>query len=80
MPEEASVVTLGRGKNLVVSEMLSGLIRRRKLASAGKPESVAAVIARLCGFIDAAKEESESTTRVCIVHAGEYEESGEGTA
>ncbi len=61
MPEKVSVVTLGCEKNLVDSEIMSGLIHERGFALVEKPEDATVVIVNTCGFIDAAKEESVNT-------------------
>lgn len=61
MNEKVSVVTLGCEKNLVDSEIMSGLIHQRGYALVDKPEDATVVIVNTCGFIDAAKEESVNT-------------------
>ncbi|WP_123040110.1 30S ribosomal protein S12 methylthiotransferase RimO [Cohnella candidum] len=61
MPEKVSVVTLGCEKNLVDSEIMSGLIHQRGFTLVEKPEDATVVIVNTCGFIDAAKEESVNT-------------------
>lgn len=61
MQEKVSVVTLGCEKNLVDSEIMSGLIHQRGFALVEKPEDATVVIVNTCGFIDAAKEESVNT-------------------
>ncbi|MFC5702060.1 30S ribosomal protein S12 methylthiotransferase RimO [Cohnella faecalis] len=61
MPEKVSVVTLGCEKNLVDSEIMSGLIHQRGFSLVQKPEEATVVIVNTCGFIDAAKEESVNT-------------------
>ncbi|MBW5444502.1 30S ribosomal protein S12 methylthiotransferase RimO [Cohnella sp. CFH 77786] len=61
MPEKVSVVTLGCEKNLVDSEIMSGLIHQRGYTLVEKPEDATVVIVNTCGFIDAAKEESVGT-------------------
>jgi ribosomal protein S12 methylthiotransferase len=61
MPEKVSVVTLGCEKNLVDSEIMSGLIHERGFTLVEKPEDATVVIVNTCGFIDAAKEESVNT-------------------
>jgi ribosomal protein S12 methylthiotransferase len=61
MPEKVSVVTLGCEKNLVDSEIMSGLIHQRGYTLVDKPEDATVVIVNTCGFIDAAKEESINT-------------------
>jgi ribosomal protein S12 methylthiotransferase len=61
MPEKVSVVTLGCEKNLVDSEIMSGLVHERGFKLVEKPEDATVVIVNTCGFIDAAKEESVNT-------------------
>lgn len=61
MIERVSVVTLGCEKNLVDSEIMSGLIHQRGFTLVDKPEDATVVIVNTCGFIDAAKEESVNT-------------------
>lgn len=61
MIEKVSVVTLGCEKNLVDSEIMSGLIHQRGFTLVEKPEDATVIIVNTCGFIDAAKEESVNT-------------------
>ncbi|CAM3948543.1 30S ribosomal protein S12 methylthiotransferase RimO [Cohnella lubricantis] len=61
MIEKVSVVTLGCEKNLVDSEIMSGLIQQRGYKLVDNPEDATVVIVNTCGFIDAAKEESVNT-------------------
>lgn len=61
MPEKVSVVTLGCEKNLVDSEIMSGLVHQRGFTLVDSPEDATVVIVNTCGFIDAAKEESVNT-------------------
>lgn len=61
MIEKVSVVTLGCEKNLVDSEIMSGLIHQRGYKLVENPEDATVVIVNTCGFIDAAKEESVNT-------------------
>jgi ribosomal protein S12 methylthiotransferase len=61
MIEKVSVVTLGCEKNLVDSEIMSGLIHKRGFSLVEKPEDATVIIVNTCGFIDAAKEESVNT-------------------
>ncbi|RED66099.1 30S ribosomal protein S12 methylthiotransferase RimO [Cohnella lupini] len=61
MIEKVSVVTLGCEKNLVDSEIMSGLIHQRGFSLVEKPEDATVIIVNTCGFIDAAKEESVNT-------------------
>mgnify|MGYP001016133699 FL=1 len=61
MPESVSVVTLGCEKNLVDSEIVSGLLHERGYRLVDRPEDATVVIVNTCAFIDAAKEESVQT-------------------
>ena len=61
MPEKVSVVTLGCEKNLVDSEIMSGLIHERGYELVDRPEDATVVIVNTCAFIDTAKEESVQT-------------------
>lgn len=61
MPERVSVVTLGCEKNLVDSEIVSGLLHERGYRLVDRPEDATVVIVNTCAFIDAAKEESVRT-------------------
>jgi ribosomal protein S12 methylthiotransferase len=70
MIEKVHVVTLGCEKNLVDSEIMSGLIHQRGFKLVEKPEDATVIIVNTCGFIDAAKEESVNT----ILNLAEYKE------
>jgi len=72
MREKVSVVTLGCEKNLVDSEIMSGLIHERGYELVDRPEDATVVIVNTCGFIDAAKEESGNT----ILELAELKETG----
>ncbi|WP_058304001.1 30S ribosomal protein S12 methylthiotransferase RimO [Gorillibacterium timonense] len=61
MTEKIKVVTLGCEKNLVDSEIMSGLIHERGYSLTDKSEEATVIIVNTCGFIDAAKEESVNT-------------------
>ncbi|WP_274651482.1 30S ribosomal protein S12 methylthiotransferase RimO [Paenibacillus humicola] len=61
MTERVKVVTLGCEKNLVDSEIMSGLIHERGYRLVDQPEEATVIIVNTCGFIDAAKEESVNT-------------------
>ena len=61
MTEKVKVVTLGCEKNLVDSEIMSGLIHGRGYELVEAPEEATVIIVNTCGFIDAAKEESVNT-------------------
>lgn len=61
MTEKVKVVTLGCEKNLVDSEIMSGLIDERGYELTDREEEATVIIVNTCGFIDAAKEESVQT-------------------
>lgn len=61
MSERVKVVTLGCEKNLVDSEIMSGLIEGRGYTLVEREEDATVIIVNTCGFIDAAKEESVNT-------------------
>ncbi|GIP36885.1 ribosomal protein S12 methylthiotransferase RimO [Paenibacillus sp. J31TS4] len=61
MTEKVKVVTLGCEKNLVDSEIMSGLIDARGYQLVQDKEEATVIIVNTCGFIDAAKEESVNT-------------------
>ncbi|MVO99087.1 30S ribosomal protein S12 methylthiotransferase RimO [Paenibacillus lutrae] len=61
MTEKVRVVTLGCEKNLVDSEIMSGLIDQRGYNLVETNEEATIIIVNTCGFIDAAKEESVNT-------------------
>ena len=61
MPEKVAIVTLGCEKNLVDSEIMSGLIDQQGHELVEDPNDATVVIVNTCGFIDAAKEESINT-------------------
>ncbi|PZD93385.1 30S ribosomal protein S12 methylthiotransferase RimO [Paenibacillus sambharensis] len=72
MTERVKVVTLGCEKNLVDSEIMSGLIHQRGYQLVDTPEDATVIIVNTCGFIDAAKEESVNT----ILDMADLKESG----
>ncbi|GAA3406510.1 30S ribosomal protein S12 methylthiotransferase RimO [Paenibacillus hodogayensis] len=61
MTEKVKVVTLGCEKNLVDSEIMSGLIHQRGYSLVDDKDEATVIIVNTCGFIDAAKEESVNT-------------------
>lgn len=61
MTEKIKIVTLGCDKNLVDSEIMSGLIYERGFELVENEEEATVIIVNTCGFIDAAKEESVNT-------------------
>lgn len=72
MTEKVKIVTLGCEKNLVDSEIMSGLIDRRGYSLVDDHEDATVIIVNTCGFIDAAKAESVNT----ILELAELKESG----
>jgi ribosomal protein S12 methylthiotransferase len=72
MTEKIKVVTLGCEKNLVDSEIMSGLIAQRGYKLVDDKEDATVIIVNTCGFIDAAKEESVNT----ILDMAELKETG----
>lgn len=73
MSEKIKVVTLGCDKNLVDSEIMSGLIHERGYSLVDHSEEATVIIVNTCGFIDAAKEESVNT----ILELAELKETAE---
>lgn len=61
MTERIKVITLGCEKNLVDSEIMSGLVHQRGYSLVDDKEEATVIIVNTCGFIDAAKEESVNT-------------------
>ncbi|MEB3102638.1 30S ribosomal protein S12 methylthiotransferase RimO [Ferviditalea candida] len=61
MSEKVKIVTLGCEKNLVDSEIMSGLIDARGYSLVEDEKEATVIIVNTCGFIDAAKEESVNT-------------------
>jgi ribosomal protein S12 methylthiotransferase len=72
MTERVKVVTLGCEKNLVDSEIMSGLIDGRGYRLVEQAEEATVIVVNTCGFIDAAKEESVNT----ILEMAELKETG----
>ncbi|WP_308639308.1 30S ribosomal protein S12 methylthiotransferase RimO [Paenibacillus silvisoli] len=72
MTERVKVVTLGCEKNLVDSEIMSGLIDQRGYQLVDQADEATVIIVNTCGFIDAAKEESVNT----ILDMAEFKETG----
>lgn len=73
MTEKVKVVTLGCEKNLVDSEIMSGLIHERGYSLVSEKEEATVIIVNTCGFIDAAKEESVNT----ILDMAELKQTGQ---
>lgn len=61
MNEKVKMVTLGCEKNLVDSEIMTGLVDQRGYTIVEDKEEATVIIVNTCGFIDAAKEESINT-------------------
>lgn len=59
--KKVSVITLGCEKNLVDSEIMSGLIEEADYELTEEREDADIIIVNTCGFIDASKEESVNT-------------------
>ncbi|SDW25814.1 30S ribosomal protein S12 methylthiotransferase RimO [Paenibacillus sp. CF384] len=72
MTERVKVVTLGCEKNLVDSEIMSGLIDHRGYQLVDQADDATVIIVNTCGFIDAAKEESVNT----ILDMAEFKQTG----
>lgn len=72
MTEKVKIVTLGCEKNMVDSEIMSGLIDQRGYSLVDQTEDATVIIVNTCGFIDAAKEESVNT----ILDLAELKETG----
>jgi ribosomal protein S12 methylthiotransferase len=73
MTERVKVVTLGCEKNLVDSEIMSGLIDQRGYQLVDDKHEATVIIVNTCGFIDAAKEESVNT----ILDLADLKETGQ---
>lgn len=58
MSEKIKFVTLGCEKNLVDSEIMSGLVHERGYTVVDQAEEATVIVVNTCGFIDTAKEES----------------------
>ncbi|MCQ6557847.1 30S ribosomal protein S12 methylthiotransferase RimO [Paenibacillus mendelii] len=72
MTERIKVVTLGCEKNMVDSEIMSGLIHERGYQLVEQADDATVIIVNTCGFIDAAKEESVNT----ILDMAEFKQTG----
>ncbi|AZN40918.1 30S ribosomal protein S12 methylthiotransferase RimO [Paenibacillus albus] len=72
MTERVKVLTLGCEKNLVDSEIMSGLIDARGYQLVDQADDATVIIVNTCGFIDAAKEESVNT----ILDMAEFKQTG----
>lgn len=72
MNEKVRMVTLGCEKNLVDSEIMSGLIDQRGYSIVEDEKDATVIVVNTCGFIDAAKEESVNT----ILEMADLKQSG----
>lgn len=72
MNEKVKMVTLGCEKNLVDSEIMSGLMDQKGYQLVDDQEEATIIIVNTCGFIDMAKEESVNT----ILDMAELKETG----
>jgi ribosomal protein S12 methylthiotransferase len=57
------LVSLGCAKNLVDSEVMLGLLRRRGFEVTHQPRRADVIVVNTCGFLDAAREESYASIR-----------------
>ncbi|TCS83019.1 30S ribosomal protein S12 methylthiotransferase RimO [Tepidibacillus fermentans] len=70
--QKVAIVTLGCEKNLVDSEIMSGLLERDGYEITNQKEDADVIIVNTCGFIDASKEESVNT----ILDMADYKAKG----
>lgn len=61
MAEKINIVSLGCARNLVDSEVMTGILRRADYEVVSEPQQADIVLVNTCSFIDAAKEESVET-------------------
>jgi ribosomal protein S12 methylthiotransferase len=61
MAEKINIVSLGCARNLVDSEVMTGILRRADYEVVAEPQQADIVLVNTCSFIDAAKEESVDT-------------------
>jgi len=61
MAEKINIVSLGCARNLVDSEVMTGILRRADYEVVAEPRQADIVLVNTCSFIDAAKEESVDT-------------------
>ncbi len=71
--KKIGLVSLGCEKNLVDSEVMLGLLRRRGYEITPQPERADVIVVNTCGFIDKAKQESVDT----ILEMAEFKNSGQ---
>ena len=72
MKEKIKMVTLGCEKNLVDSEIMSGIVAQHGFELTDRDDEADVIVVNTCGFIDAAKEESVNT----ILEMAEYKKTG----
>ncbi|MFV9509780.1 30S ribosomal protein S12 methylthiotransferase RimO [Tepidibacillus sp. LV47] len=70
--QKVAIVTLGCEKNLVDSEIMSGLLEKNGYNIINEKEDADVIIVNTCGFIDASKEESINT----ILDMADYKTTG----
>jgi len=73
MTERIKFVTLGCEKNLVDSEIMSGLVHEHGYTLVDDSQEATVIVVNTCGFIDAAKEESVNT----ILEMAEFKQTGQ---
>lgn len=61
MVEKISIISLGCARNLVDSEVMSGILQKNRYEVVPEPAEADIVLINTCSFIDAAKEESIGT-------------------
>jgi ribosomal protein S12 methylthiotransferase len=59
--QKFSIISLGCARNLVDSEVMSGLLEQDQYEMVQEPADADVVLINTCGFIDAAKAESIDT-------------------
>lgn len=70
--ERVFILSLGCAKNLVDSEMMTGLLQTRRFIITQEPREADVIIVNTCGFIQEAKEESIAS----ILQLAGYKEKG----
>lgn len=73
MKYKIAVVSLGCSKNIVDSEIMMGIIKKKKYEIVLNVEEANVIVVNTCGFINDAKKESIET----IIQLGNLKESGE---
>lgn len=69
---KAGFVSLGCAKNLVVTEIMLGMLSANNIHLTDNPSDADIIIVNTCTFIDSAKEESIST----ILQMAEFKKAG----